>query len=266
MKKADARQWTLRLAGVTGMALFASFFVLTYHRPEWVENFAADYLEAQVAGKVDDTIDALGPPHGDDALSRYAAQLYRQNEDQLSSLRQQLKAEARRQLEICIPQIRALSTEQREMIAQWVDAGATLSIGSLTLDNSRLFAFIQSGYLAVVADLQRDIRVFAASNFAAFLMLVLVSLLKSEHTRALFVPGVLLAVSTLLCAWLYVFEQNWLLTIIHGDYLGFAYAAWLGGVFLLLCDVWLNRARITLRIVESIASAAGSILSSLTPS
>ena len=32
---------------------------------------------------------------------------------------------------------------------------------------------------------------------------------------------------------MYVFEQNWLLTIIHGDYLGLAYAAWLGVVFLL---------------------------------
>ena len=108
-----------------------------------------------------------------------------------------------------------------------------------------------------------DIRVFAASNAAAFLLLVLVSFLRPEHTRALFVPGVLLTISTLLCAWLYVFEQNWLLTIIHGDYLGLAYTAWLGAVFLLLCDVWLNRARITIRIVESIASTAGAIVSSM---
>jgi hypothetical protein len=266
MNKPDARQRTLRLAGIAGATLFAAFFALTYHRPEWVEDFAADYLEAKVAGKLDDTIDAMAAPAGDDALSRYAAQLYRQNETQVSGLRRLLKAEVREQLEICIPQIRELSAEQRARIAQWVEDGATLSIGSLTLDNSRLVAIIQSGYLAVVADLQRDIRVFTASNAVAFLLLVLVSFLRPEHTRALFVPGVLLAISTLLCAWLYVFEQNWLLTIIHGDYLGLAYTGWLGVVFLLLCDVWLNRARITIRIVESVASAAGAIVSSMLPS
>ena len=59
---------------------------------------------------------------------------------------------------------------------------------------------------------------------------MLVSFLKPEDTRALFVPGVLLTVSTLTCAYLYLFEQNWLLTMIHGNYLGFAYAAYLGVV------------------------------------
>ena len=50
-----------------------------------------------------------------------------------------------------------------------------------------------------------------------FLLLSLVSFLKPRAIRHLFVPGVLLFVATLLCAWLYVFEQNWLLTIIHGE-------------------------------------------------
>ena len=126
MKKPDARQRTLRIAGIAGATLFAAFFALTYHRPEWVEDFAADYLEAKVAEKLDATIDAMAAPTGDDALSRYAAQLYRQNEARISSLRRLLKAEVRKQLEICIPQIRGLSAEQRERIAQWVEEGATL--------------------------------------------------------------------------------------------------------------------------------------------
>jgi hypothetical protein len=75
-------------------------------------------------------------------------------------------------------------------------------------------------------------------------------LLRPEAVRLLFVPGVLLAVATLVCAYLYVFEQDWLLTLIHGDYLGFAYTAWLGVVFLLLCDIALNRGRITVQILN----------------
>jgi hypothetical protein len=120
---------------------------------------------------------------------------------------------------------------------------------------------MQSGYLAVVADLTRDIRIFTASNSVAFLLLLLVSFLKPEAVRELFVPGVLLAISTLACTYLYVFEQDWLLTIVHGSYLGWAYAAWLALAFGFLCDIWLNQARVTARVTEGVVGGIGSIAS-----
>jgi uncharacterized protein YggL (DUF469 family) len=256
----DPRQLILRIAGLAGAALFAFFFALTYHTPEWVEDFAADYIEGEVADQVDATIDSIGAPQGEDAISRYAAQLLKQNEARIAELRESFKEEARLQLAVCIAEIRGLTAEQRARLQAWLEDGAKLRIGSLQLENTRLVAIIQSGYLGVVADLKRDIRIFSASNACAFLLLLLVSFLKPEHTRALFVPGVLLTVSTAACAYLYVFEQNWLLTLIQGSYLGFAYAAWLGVAFLFLCDIWLNRARVTVRILDSMAHALGSAI------
>ena len=41
-----------------------------------------------------------------------------------------------------------------------------------------------------------------------------------------------------------MFEQNWLLTMIQGSYLGLAYDAWLLVSFLFLCDVWLSPGRL----------------------
>jgi hypothetical protein len=257
----DPRELTLRIAGIVGAALFAFFFALTCYTPDWVENFATDYIEGQVANEVDATIDSLGAPQGDDALSRYAAQRVKQNEVRIAELRDSLKGAARAQLAACIAEIRALSAEQRARLQAWLEEAAKSRIGSLQFENTRLVAIIQSGYLGVVADLKRDIRIFTASNAAAFLLLLLVSFLKPEHIRALFVPGVLLATSTTICAYLYVFEQNWLLTLIHGDYLGFTYAAWLGVTFLFLCDVWLNRARVTVRILDAMVHALGSAAS-----
>ncbi len=261
MTRPDSRQVTLRLAGIAGAALFAFFFALTYHTPEWVEDFAADYIEGKVAHKVDATIDSLDAPQGDDALSRYAAQLMKQNEARIAQLKDSLKEKARAQLAACIAEIRSLTAEQRARLQTWLEDGAKSKIGSLQFENTRLVAIMQSGYLGVAADLKRDIRIFTASNTCAFLLLVLVSFLKPEHTRALFVPGVLLTVSTALCVYLYVFEQNWMLTLIQGSYLGYAYAAWLGVAFLFLCDVWLNRARVTVRILESLAHAVGAAIS-----
>lgn len=255
MQGSATQRLVLRIIGVAGAALFAFFFVLTYHRPAWVEDFAASYIESQVAKKLDATIDNLGPPTGDGALSRFAAELYRQNQTKISEYKELLKGNVREQLAICIPQVRQMNEELRRKLESWVEAGAKLSIGELQLDNSRLVGLIQSGYLAVVADLTRDIRVFAASNGIAFLLLLLVSFLKPDAIRELFVPAVLLTISTLTCAYLYVFEQNWLLTIIHGNYLGFAYAAYLGVSFLFLCDVWFNEARATIKLMEIFVSA-----------
>ncbi len=70
-----------------------------------------------------------------------------------------------------------------------------------------------------------------------------------------------LGISTLFCSYFYIFEQNWLLTIIHSSYLGFAYLTWLGIVFLFLCDIVFNRARITTEILNAFFNAIGSALS-----
>ena len=75
----------------------------------------------------------------------------------------------------------------------------------------------------------------------------------------------LLAIATVFCTYLYVFEQNWLMTIVEGSYLGWAYAGWLGVAYLFLCDIALNRGRVTTRLVNGVLEAFGSAISSLTP-
>lgn len=250
MEKAAIRNLTLRIVGFAGATLFAFFFALTYHTPRWVEDFAAEYIEALVAQHVDATIERLGPPTGGDAMSRYAARLYEKNQTSISGFKELLKKEAREQLVDCIDKARSLSVEARATLERLINQSATGSIGALQLENARLASLIQSGYLQVVADLQREIRIFTASNAIAFLLLVLASFLRPEFSRELFVPGILLAISTLICTYLYVFEQDWLLTMIHGDYLGVAYVVYLGFVFLILCDIVLNRARVTIKLIR----------------
>jgi len=263
MEREAWQRLTLRIIGIAGAALFAAFFVLTRRTPTWIEDFAADYLEARTLGKLDALIDGVGPPRGQDALSRYAAQVYAQNESRIAESRALLKKEVRDQFDTCIPQLRALSAEQREKFDRWVEHGATVNIGTLSIENSRLAAFIQSGYLRVARDLRNEIRIFTASNAALFLLLTLLSFLRPAQVRALFVPAILLVVSTLCCAYLYVFEQNWLLTMIQGSYLGYAYDAWLLVAFGFLCDVWFNGARVTIAIIDAMSQGLLKGLSAL---
>lgn len=253
MFASDAQKFALRLAGIAGAALFAAFFWFTFSTPDWVENVAAEFIEARVAEKIDTRIDSLRPPAGDGALARYTRHLYEENETRINELKEQLRSETRARMDTCLAQLRALSPELREKLMNWLQQSTLASIDSLRMENLKLDQLIQSSYFTVVASLKRDIRVFTATNAAAFLLLVMVSLLKPEALRQLFVPGVLLTVATFVCAYLYVFEQDWLLTLIHGDYLGFAYTAYLGVVFLFLCDIALNRGRVTVQLMNVLA-------------
>lgn len=67
----------------------------------------------------------------------------------------------------------------------------------------------------------------------------------------------------LVCSCFYIFEQNRPLTILYNDYLGFGYLAYLAVVFALLCDIILNRVRITTMIVNAVPEAVGSVASAV---
>jgi hypothetical protein len=256
-------RWTLRIAGFTGLALFAFFFTLTFHRPQWVETFAADFIEDQLVEEIGQRIDAENPGGG--VLGRLASGLEDYNEEAIRGLRSQLEARVHQYLAQALAEVRDPSCACRQVIASWLESGAATRIAQLLDENARIKSFIHTSYMKVVEDLEREIRIFTATNAAAFLLLLLVSFAKPAAARHLLFPGALLLVATLFCAWLYVFSQNWLLTIIHGDYVGWAYAGYLGVVFLFLCDIAFNRGRVTTEIGNGISEALGGAFSALTP-
>ena len=257
-------RWTLRVAGLAGLAIFATFFAFTFAIPQWVENFAADYLEREIVRQMDSHIDAARPADDGGLLSRAAAAVYERNEAEILELKTAVKARARDLLAVSLDAVRDPACPCRVRLAEAMQRNDVLRLAELVADNTRLTTFIQQKYLGLVAELKREIRIFTATNAMTFLLLLLVAFAKPRATRHLLFPGILLLASTLFCAWLYLFSQNWLLTIIHGDYTGFAYTAYLGLVFLFCCDIALNRGRVTTHIGNGVGSMAGSAFQ-LTP-
>ncbi len=109
----------------------------------------------------------------------------------------------------------------------------------------------------------REFRVFTGSNAIAFALLGVVTLLRRNATLQLALPAVVLAGAVVVTGSLYLFNQNWLHTIVFGEYVGLAYAAYLAGVALLLADVVFNRARITTRMVNVVLQSVGSAVHAL---
>lgn len=243
------------------MAIFGTFFAFTYAILGWVQDFAADYIESEAAERIDETVDSIRVPEAESALGRLAQSLADRNEQRIEELRGQLKAKAHEQIAAAFAEMRNLDCECRRKVARWIESGFETDIRLLQAANTRITDFVQYKYLEVETELKRDIRIFTASNAAAFLLLLLLSFVNPKATAHLFLPGLLLAVSTLVCSYFYLFQQNWLLTIIHGDYLGFAYLGWLTVVFGLLCDIALNHGRITTEIINAFLNAIGSALS-----
>ncbi len=252
---------SLRSVGVIGAAIFLTFFAFTYSVPGWVEDFAADYIESEAQERIDATIDDIRPPESENALARLAQSMYEKNEAQIEQSKTNLKNKVHEQWASALAAIRNLDCECREKWEDRFESGFNTNIALLQAANEQISNFIHSTYMDVTTELKQDIRIFTVSNAAVFILLLLVSFLKPQAITHLFLPGVLLAVSTLICSYFYLFEQNWLLTIIHSSYLGFAYLTWLGIVFLFLCDVVFNRARVTTEILNGIFNALGSAVS-----
>ncbi len=255
----------LRLIGISGTLLFGTFFCLTFGIPGFVEDLGKDFIKGQIERKIDDkfdnSFDGMEPDSDDSALTRAAKGLFQKHQDEIEEVREQLRTKAHESLAATIAKMRDLSCECRKKYARMFKAGFELRIASLQEANRKIRDFIGVKYMEVATALQRDIRIFTGSNTLVFVTLLLVSFLKPRAISHLFLPSALLLTSTLICSFFYVFEQNWLLTIIYDDYLGFAYLGYLGVVFLFLCDIVLNYARITSAIINAILNIIGSAAS-----
>lgn len=257
----DIRRLTLLIIGLIGSAVYISLFALTYSIPNWVETFAADYIETEARKRIDTTIETLEPPKSDTALSQLANKLYEYNESKLNELRTQLKDQVHKTWAEELAKVRDLDCSCRQKWEDWFEQGLASKLLKREAIAEQLNKLVHASYMHVSTELKRDIRIFSGSNALAFLLLLVISFSKPRATAHLFVPALLLAASSIICTCFYVFEQNWFLTIIHNDHLGFAYLAWLALVFAFLLDIILNRGMVTANVIKAVMNALGSAAS-----
>ena len=198
------------------------------------------------------------PAESENALVRLAASVAANNEERVEQLKQALKDKAHQTMATAISQVRDLDCDCRERIAERIKAGFQFDLGLLRAANDKLTEFIQVKYTETTVELKRDIRIFTATNAIAFVGLVLLSLFRPRAMVHLFLPGIMLAIAVVFCSWFYVMEQDWLLTIIYGNYVGMAYAGYLVVVYAFLCDIAFNSGSITTAILNAVAEAIGS--------
>jgi hypothetical protein len=150
--------------------------------------------------------------------------------------------------------------ECRKRLPVYVQQSENQRLHLLMHARSRLVDFIESSYASVAAKLVREFRIFTASNGVAFALLWLSARFRKGDALQLIPSTIVLVVATTVTGGLYLFNQNWLHTIVFGQYVGMAYMVYLAGMVLLLSDLVFNRARVTMRVLNVTLQALGAVV------
>ncbi len=103
-----------------------------------------------------------------------------------------------------------------------------------------------------ISRLLTDLGIFTSINALLCTLTGALAFVARARARALLVPSALLLVSTLLCSYWYVFNQNWFHRLLFNEFAGAGYATYVGAVFAMLCDVALNEGRVLTAIMSSV--------------
>ena len=246
---------SLRLIGLIGLILFGSVFALTYGVPKQVEESAKGFIKSQIEKEVREKAAVVT----DSSLAQKAKSLA----DKLGYQESQLKKDIENDLPGKIASIMAsmcgYDCEKKKQLAAEIKGGYLTKIKNLKVAQVNLSDLVKGKYVEIVSNLKMDLRIFTMSNAAMFLLLLLISIMKPQAIKQLYVPGMLLFVTTLISTSIYVFGQDWFYTIIYNDYMGLAYLVYIGMIFAFLLDIAINKCRVTSIILDMLGSVFSGI-------
>lgn len=239
-----------------GLLLFGTGLAVSFADPLQVERGARELVRLEVERRVGAQVDRLSNSRIAASASRALGQL----DIDVQRLREAVRSELPARVAQAAGAMLDPACECRQRWAERRRDWQAVQLTTLQQLRARLVQSIEHAYADVATALLREFRIVTASNAAAFLLLAVATLRRGQSTRQLLLPALALAGAVAVVGGLYLLQQNWLHTLVFNDYVGWAYAACLAVVALLLLDVLLNRARVTTRIVNTVLNLAGSPL------
>lgn len=253
----DAKSLTLRSLGTIGVCLFGLLYLVTFLSSETLETSAKGFVKLQIEKDIKQKQKNLSQSDLASQALSIAEKLGMESEQ----IQQDINNNLPEKIAQVVAAMCGYDCEKKKAVAQSITAGYLDRLKNIEIAQDTLGNVIKGKYIEIVGKLKTDIRIFLVSNFFMFLLLLVVSFFKPQAVVHLFVPGVLLFVSTVISSSIYIFGQDWFYTILYNDYMGFGYLTYIGLIFGLLMDVVLNKARITAEVVNGVASAIGSAFS-----
>ena len=243
--------------------LYGGFFLYTLNSPYTIEMHARTFIKQKIAEKTHEKIENIGAKYKENKLVKISAKIFKQKSQKLKQYKEALKNKVDEKLATVMAKMKDLDCECRKKYARYYKNIFTAKIASLSAATKKLEAFMTSKYMFVVENLIHDFRIFLGSSFFVLLLMLILLFVKPLAKMQISLVASMMLISTLLTSYLYLFRQNWFYTVLYSDYWGFWYLFYVGVIFLLLCDILFNKARITTEIVNVILNALGSAFSAV---
>jgi hypothetical protein len=247
---------TLRIIGILGLLLFGMLFGFTFGMPDAVEASAKGFVKNQIESEIKEKYQSSKASSVAEKALAIANRLGYEEED----IRQKLHDKLPEKIAAVIASLCGYDCEKKKALTKSITKSYLERISNLQIAQKKLGDIIKGKYLEIVGNLRADLRIFLGSNAVMFLILLFVSLQKPGAIAHLFLPGILLLVSTVIASVIYLLGQDWFYTILYNDYVGFGYLAYIGLIFGFFMDVIFNKARATAEVINSLLHSIGSAL------
>jgi hypothetical protein len=242
--------------GIVGCVFFASAFLVSVIDPGFVEQVAKNIIRYEVEKTVQEKIDAIDAHF----LARKAEVFAKGYADDIARTKRLLIQRLPARIAEVIAEMQDLDCECRKTIETRLRQGFEWRIASASAAWERLTLLIRSRYMETARQITREFRIFTGTNALVFALLVFAAFARRQAGLHLLPAAFVLLAAASITACLYLFNQNWLHTLVFNEFAGWAYLGYLGAVFALLCDIIFNHARVTAEILNSILNAAGSTI------
>lgn len=240
--------------GAIGALLFGLALAASLVEPLLVERGARELLRLEMERRIGERIERLDESRlgamAHDALKRLSI------ERDVATRR--LRDDVPRITAAVLDRMQDADCECRRRIAQLIEDGARSEVASLGEAEKTLRRIAESAYASASRQWLREFRIVSGTNAVAFALLALIAWWRPRAAIQLTVPALLVLAAVGLTGYGYLFQQDWLHTLLFNDYVGFGYAAWLAGVTALLGDIVLNRARLTTGVLNVLFGAIAS--------
>lgn len=239
----------LLLVSSVGVLLFGTAFFTSLANPGYVEEIAKNIIRHEIEKRVHEKIDALDGKF----LAGKAGALIQKHAEEAEQARRQIREKVPERIAAVIAEMRNLDCECRKKIENQARAGLEWTFAKAAQAQERLTALIRSHYMEVATRLTREFRIFTGANALVFAFLGVAAFVKRGAGWHLAPTALVLVAAAVATGYLYLFQQNWLHTVLFGSYVGWAYFLYLAVVFAFLGDVVLNRARATTKMLSAIS-------------
>lgn len=242
--------------GLVGCLFFGFAFVMSIAAPGFVEQIAKHIIRYEVEKRAHEKVDTIDSTF----LAKKAEAFTKGYADEIAQTKQLVVQQLPARLSEVIGEMQNLDCECRKKIETNIRDGFEWRITNASAAQELLTTLIRTKYMETASQLTREFRIFTGTNALVFALLLAAVFFKRRASMHLLPSAVVLLAAASITAYLYLFNQDWLRTLVFSEYVGFAYVGYLCGAFALLCDVIFNRARVTAEALNFILNAIGSAI------